>query len=255
MVAARVDTERLVRDFLDAFDSLKTMSRPLTCSSPSEGEQQQPPQLQEGCEQAFELVGGNAPSTSVEPRPVPGKPLEALTGRVSDIEETEPEQISALQRAGNSEPSDYQIEAQKTQHEIIEEFSSDHEVLERLQVTPGELRALSHTSMLGSLTCKQNVLFFLRQIREAGQPAKPRTTVPPEPLYVRNERIEPSAPDITEMLDHIRREALVKLPEWHSLRDAESSIFGQLRRLFFGTRIDDWNHQAAPHKNNVEPAQ
>ncbi|MGA7873545.1 MAG: hypothetical protein WCA22_21885, partial [Candidatus Binatus sp.] len=120
----------------------------------------------------------------------------------------------------------------RSQHEIIEEFCADHEVLERLNVTRGELRALSHISMLGSLTSKQDVLFVLRQIREGGELAEPQTTVPSEPLDVQNERIEPSAPDITEMLDRIRREALMKLPEWHSASDAESSMFGRFRRLF-----------------------
>ena len=236
-LAVPVDTERLVRDFLDAFDSLKTRGAPLTCSSPAE-EEQRPAQLQEGCQQAFELVGGNALSAMSAEPPMSGTPLEAPTGPGSDIDEQEPEQTSAFQGVGNPESLDYQIEAPKTQHEIIEEFCADHEVLERLQITPGEIQALSHASMLGSLTCKQDLLFMLRQLREARKPAEPQTIVPSEPLDVRNERIRPSAPDITEMLERIRCEALMRLPEWHSVRDDESSIFRQFRRLFLGTRID-----------------
>src|SRR5208337_3053788 len=144
-LAVPVDTERLVRDFLDAFDSLKTRGAPLTCSSPAE-EEQRPAQLQEGCQQAFELVGGNALSAMSAEPPMSGTPLEAPTGPGSDIDEQEPEQTSAFQGVGNPESLDYQIEAPKTQHEIIEEFCADHEVLERLQITPGEIQALSHAS-------------------------------------------------------------------------------------------------------------
>ncbi|MGA7873548.1 MAG: hypothetical protein WCA22_21900 [Candidatus Binatus sp.] len=234
-LAVPVDAKRLVRDFLDAFDSLKTKGAPPTCSSPA-AEEQRPAQLQEGCEQTFELVGGNVFSTMSSESPVPGTFLEASTGPGSGIDEQEPEQISAFQGAWNPEFSDYQVEASKTEHEIIEEFCADREMLERLQVTPGELRALSHVSMLGSLTCKQDLLSILREIRAARKLADPQTTVPSERLDVQYERTEPS-PGITEMLDRIRREALMKLPEWHSARDAESSMLGQFRRLFLGTRI------------------
>src|SRR5208282_5535703 len=136
---------------------------------------------------------------SADPRPAPGTPLEALTGAVSDTDEGESEQISAFGKS--------------SQHEIIEEFRSDHEVIERLRVTPQELQALSSASLLGSLTYKQDVQFMLSQIREAREPASLQATVPPEPLHVAAENIEPSIPDFSEMAERIRRESLAKLNE------------------------------------------
>ncbi len=185
---ARVDTERLVRQLLDAFNSLKTTPAPHICSSP--GEEQQ------------------------RPLAVPRTPLEALTGAVSDIDAGEPEQVSAFEKS--------------SQHEIIEEFRGDHEVIERLRVTPQELQALSSASLLGSLTCKQDVLFMLRQIREARKREELQATVPPEPLYVPDENVEPSQPGFSEMAERLRRESLAKLTESDSLRGTDHrSTFGR----------------------------
>jgi len=90
------------------------------------------------------------------------------------------------------------IEAQSKQHKILEEFRRDHEVIERLRVTFQELQALSRASLLGSLTCRQDVLLMLSQIREARKRAELQATVPPEPLHVPAENIEPSIPDFSE---------------------------------------------------------
>jgi hypothetical protein len=234
LATARVDTERLVRELLSALNSLKTIPAPLTCSSPREEERQQrPSQSQAGRSRASKLVGG-APSTiSADPRPRSRTPLEALTGEVSDIDGAESEQISAFESAENSETRDYQIEAQSSQHGIIEEFRSDHEVIERLRVTPQELQALSSSSLLGSLTCKQDVLFMLRQLREAPKPAKLQATVPPEPLHVPDENIERSIPDPSEMAERIRRESLAKLTESYLRRSTPArgeSILLRFRR-------------------------
>jgi hypothetical protein len=216
-LAAPVDTQRLIRDFVDAFSSLKTVLEPPTCSHPAE-EEQRPEQFQEGCEQACERVGGGALSgISAEPPPVPSTPLETLTEPGSDIDEEEREQISALHGAGYSEPFDDQIEAPKSHHEIIEEFCADDDVLERLRVTPQELRALSRVSMLGVLTSKQEILFMLRQIREAWNPTELRATPPPEP----------TEPMISEMVVRLRRGALLNLPEGRLLTDAKPSRLGQ----------------------------
>jgi hypothetical protein len=56
LTAASVDAERVVRGFLDALDSFKTIPSPATSTSPAE-EEQRPTQLQEGRQQALELVG------------------------------------------------------------------------------------------------------------------------------------------------------------------------------------------------------
>jgi hypothetical protein len=221
LTTARVDTERLVRDFLDAFNSLKTMPETATCSSPNKEEEQGPQQSQDDHSKAFEPVGGGQSTTSADPSPVSSGPLGTLTGEISDIDEAEPEQISAFEGAGNSEPSGYQKEAPKNRHEIIQEFCADDEVLERLRVTPEELRALSRVSMLGVLTSKREILCMLRQIRKPRNPAELRTTVPSEPPPVPEKKVEPSIPDLSEMAERIRREALARLRESYSLNAAE----------------------------------
>jgi hypothetical protein len=191
--------ERAVRELLEAFNFLKTRPAPPTCSSPGKDEQQPPAASEEASERAFETETASEPvgkvpaTSSAEPEPVTTTPFEAL------------------------------IEARTVQHEIIEEFRRDHEVIERLGVTLQELQALSSASLLGSLTCRQDVLFMLRRIREARNPAEPQATVPPEPLHTPAKNIEPSIPGISEMTERIRREALAKLTESDSLRGIDRS--------------------------------
>lgn len=232
-LAGRFDTEDVVRHFLDAVNSLKTVPAPPTCAYPAEGKRL-PAQLQENHEQALELVEQDICSTiSAEPRPVPGTRLEALTDPGSHFDEEEPEQIPAFQGAGNSGPIERQIEAPKTEHEISEKFYADDEFVERRPVTPEEeLQALAHASMLEHLARKRDAL-FIGQIRQPRVREKARTTVASEALDARNERIESSAQTIrSEMLDSISREVLAKLPEWHSASDVKSGLFGQFRRIF-----------------------
>ncbi len=222
--ATRVDSKQLVSKLLDAFNSLKTTSAPGPRSSPRSEEQPPPPQLQaqlqEGPAKAFELVAGIQSKISADPRPVVRTPLKALVRPVSDIEEGKPEPIPAFESAENSETPADPIEAQPTPDEIIEEFCGDDEALDRLQVTSRELHALSNVSLLGSLTCRQDVLFVLRQIRKAKNPKELEATVAPEPLSVPDEKIEPSIPYISEMSERIRREALAKVAESYSQWDA-----------------------------------
>jgi hypothetical protein len=63
--------------------------------------------------------------------------------------------------------------------QVWDQFRNDHELLERLRVTPPELDALAHCVLLGTLTCKQDMLFILRQIRAASEPASEVTKTPP----------------------------------------------------------------------------
>jgi len=59
----------------------------------------------------------------------------------------------------------------QAEREIWDRFSKDRELLERLQVTTQELEALANCVLLGTLTCKQDMLFILQQIRVATQPS------------------------------------------------------------------------------------
>ena len=54
--------------------------------------------------------------------------------------------------------------------DILNLIRNDHELIERLRITPEELDALSKCALFGTLTCKQDMLFILRQIRAAGRP-------------------------------------------------------------------------------------
>src|ERR1700730_13608343 len=159
---AAVGTEQVVRELVDALKSLQKKQTPLSASPPGEQEQQKPP----------ESRGGRSKATTL---------LEALPG-VSDVDEPEPEQISELETAENSQTPGFEV--QSGEYGIVQGFCSNHGIVERFRVTPEELKALSNASLLGSLTCEQDVKFVLRQIREASEPTEPQATVAPEQIRV-----------------------------------------------------------------------
>src|ERR1700722_19507914 len=64
---------------------------------------------------------------------------------------------------------------------ILDEISNDRDLISRLSITPQELEALSKCALLGTLTCKQDMLFILRQIREATSSTIDHTTLFPKP--------------------------------------------------------------------------
>jgi hypothetical protein len=63
---------------------------------------------------------------------------------------------------------------------ILDQIRNDHELVARLSITPQELEALSKCALLGTLTCKEDMLFILRQIREARRP-DPEAQAPRDP--------------------------------------------------------------------------
>jgi|SRR5271167_2188796 len=71
--------------------------------------------------------------------------------------------------------------APQNQRTILDEIRNDNELVERLRITPQELQALSKCALLGTLTCKQDMLFILRQIREAGDPGHATRVPQPAP--------------------------------------------------------------------------
>lgn len=158
---AAVGAEQVVRDLVDALKSLQKKQAPLS-SSPGEPAQQKTP----------ESHGGRSKATTL---------LEAAPG-VSDVDEPEPEPISELETAEHSQTPGFEV--QSGEYGIVQGFCRNHGVIERFRVTPEELKALSNASLLGSLTCEQDVKFMLRQIREASEPAEPQDTVAPEQIRV-----------------------------------------------------------------------
>jgi hypothetical protein len=73
------------------------------------------------------------------------------------------------------------ILAPREEREILDEIRNDHELIERLKISTQELDALSKCALLGTLTCKQDLLFILRVIREASDPATDQARLIPEP--------------------------------------------------------------------------
>src|SRR5271163_4152704 len=78
----RVESQRLVREFLDAFNSLKTISPTPVCLSPVEEEQQAPlhplEQSHENPRNTFELLADSQLRMLADPPPMLGTPLQAL---------------------------------------------------------------------------------------------------------------------------------------------------------------------------------
>ena len=80
-----------------------------------------------------------------------------------------------------SNSPNYGVLVPQAECKIWDEFCDDHELLERLRVTPQELDALKNCVLLGTITCQQDVLFILQQIRIATGPSSEETTVSPAP--------------------------------------------------------------------------
>src|SRR6202166_4002490 len=72
---------------------------------------------------------------------------------------------------------------------ILDEIRNDRDLISRLSITPQELEALSKCALLGTLTCKQDMLFILRQIREGTSTTIDHTTLFPKPPEM-NEIVE-----------------------------------------------------------------
>ena len=79
---------------------------------------------------------------------------------------------------------------------ILDQIRNDHDLIARLSITPQELEALSKCALLGTLTCKQDMLFILRQIREATSSTIDHTTLFPQPSAVNGIENEDPVPEL-----------------------------------------------------------
>ena len=212
---AAVDAEQVVRDLVDALKSLQKKPAPLSSSPPSEQEQK-----------PLEARGGRSKATTL---------LEALP-RYSHVAKPEPEQISELETAENSQTPGFEV--QPGEYGIVQKFCRNHGVVERFRVTPEELKALSNASLFGSWTCEDDVKFMLRQIREASKPAEAQATVTPEQIrgsFVLDatfERAENHSPgpsgnksEERELNDHLTGE---KKDKSQGLGDARNGLSSQV---------------------------
>ena len=111
---------------------------------------------------------------------------------------------------------------------ILDEISNDRDLIKRLSITPQELEALSKCALLGTLTCKQDMLFILRQIREATSSTIDHTTLFPKPPEVK-ELSEDSALSLRGMVTH---RAAVVIPELGSV-DGRRRTAGKFGVVFW----------------------
>jgi hypothetical protein len=232
---APIDTEHLANKLRDAINSFRKITAPKTLSSAVEALQEQIAvprvlawkeeeplaQSDESFAYDFEPVDRSSSVISTV-RPLgPRRPLKELIRPESNIGDRQQKDAPALEDDGEDwDTQGDEIETQSTQNEIIEDFGRDHEVLERLRVTSEELHALSRVSMLGTLTSKQDLLFMLRQIREAAEPAEIDEIVSTEPAYAEDEIAEPTRA-VGEITEGIRRAAQAKLVEMESTNAEE----------------------------------
>lgn len=101
---------------------------------------------------------------------------------------------------------------------VFKEFCRDRESIRNLSVTKQELEALSRASLLGTLTCKEDLLFMLRQLREKVHPTK----------------MEVSIADPLKMTEDLRQAALTKLYERDALiARRNNSALGRMRLILW----------------------
>jgi hypothetical protein len=118
--------------------------------------------------------------------------------------------------------------APREERSILDQIRNDRELIERLNITSQELDALSRCALLGTLTCKQDMLFILRQIREAGGPDQAAIVAQP-PAF--EEEQEDRIPDFRR----IARVAPVIKPEPASLENVfRRKLSAQLGTIFWG---------------------
>ena len=108
-----------------------------------------------------------------------------------------------------AEDQDQMNLAPREERAILDEIRNDRELIHRLSITPQELEALSKCALLGTLTCKQDMLFILRQIREAASPTIDHAALFPKPPQLEVLGEEPG-PDLRQLT---ARAAPMVIPE------------------------------------------
>jgi len=86
--------------------------------------------------------------------------------------------------------------ASPDKRDLWDQFRHDHELIQRLRITPNEIDSLQHCALLGTLTCKQDFLFILRQIREATGPVTAEDITDLRPVAAYEDSFEEPAPRV-----------------------------------------------------------
>lgn len=111
--------------------------------------------------------------------------------------------------------------APKEERAILDEIRNDRELIARLSITSQEMEALSKCALLGTLTCKQDMLFILRQIREATSPSLDQPALFPQP---------PQAEDEDEAADSLPDFRHIPIRETPGVITEPGSLEGIVRR-------------------------
>jgi hypothetical protein len=102
------------------------------------------------------------------------------------------------------------------QHAILDQIRDDRELVARLKITPQELHALSKCALLGTLSCKEDMLFILRQIREATGPTRGQMPAIPQPgAYSEDEEQVDPLPDFRRIQSSFGAEIISDGPRAH----------------------------------------
>jgi hypothetical protein len=124
----------------------------------------------------------------------------------------------------NTETQQTVIQAPPPQEpSILDQIRNDHELVARLSITSQELEALSKCALLGTLTCKEDMLFILRQIRDARRP-DPEAQAPRGP-GASTASTASSAPPLraADILRKIRLLSMVKTENGASAAEADNA--------------------------------
>src|SRR6266852_5101157 len=102
-----------------------------------------------------------------------------------------------------TERHDLLAAASPDKRDLWNQLRNDHELVQRLRITPPEIDALEHCALLGTLTCKQDFLFILRQIREATSPVTAEDIVNLSPVPAYEDSFEDPAPRVVRTQSYL----------------------------------------------------
>jgi hypothetical protein len=114
--------------------------------------------------------------------------------------------------------------APEKERDVLDQIRNDRDLINRLKITSRELETLSKCALLGTLTSKHDMLFILRQIREAtgssidgpsviAQPPPPEDDAAEEAAPVLPRPTLPAAPTVARDVGSLDSIVRRRLPE------------------------------------------
>jgi transcriptional regulator with XRE-family HTH domain len=96
------------------------------------------------------------------------RPSFQLLSRVANVLELDKETLFKLAETGANSPSSKRKAASRRENRVWTAFAHNHALLDRHNVKPQELEALSQVSLMGKITRPEALLFILNAIRDSG---------------------------------------------------------------------------------------